>query len=42
MATLTNYNPNGSCCDEDRHQASTHPLIHPLSLLNVDDRIGES
>jgi len=21
MATLTNYNPNESCCDEDRHQA---------------------
>src|SRR5258708_19972209 len=32
MATLTNYNPNGSCCDEDRHKAPTHSLIHPLSL----------
>ena|SRR5258706_7642371 len=38
MATLTNYNPNESCCDEDRHKAPTLPFIHPLSLQDGGER----
>jgi hypothetical protein len=42
MATLTNYNPNGSCCEEDKHKAPTLPHIRPLSLQDGDTRIPES
>ena len=32
MATLTNYNPNESWCDEDRHKAPSSTPPRPLSL----------